>query len=81
MPHDCPLGGPESFTGIGVHFHPPQAFLRQGDIDQEVLDEITQEKQAMHAEMMRGAGPGSSGTGESGDGKLTGSPVGMCNRL
>lgn len=35
---------------VGVHAHPPQAFIQQGDGDQEMLEEMIQERQAMLAE-------------------------------
>ena len=34
---------------VGVHVHPPQAFLRQGDSDQELMEEMAAEKRARTA--------------------------------
>ena len=42
--------GPAVF--MGVHMHPPHAFLRQGDSDQELLEEMAEEKRARMADIL-----------------------------
>ena len=46
---------------LGVHVHPPTAFLRQGCEDQEMLEEMLEEKRVRQAERESEAAAGGGG--------------------